>query len=131
MTVVFPFSALKGLPDRVRTDRVKTLIRHIDRGRWAAHLLPGETPALAVAAYSENTAHRVELRHLTDQVPVRDTRNRAAATLGFPAAERVAPFAGENRPYRPPPSHAPHHTRTRFRGCGVLKVPCVRNQRPS
>ncbi|MFV2194994.1 Scr1 family TA system antitoxin-like transcriptional regulator [Nocardiopsis sp. LOL_012] len=50
VTVVFPFSALKGLPDHVRIDQVKTLIRHIDRGRLAVHLVPDETPILAVAA---------------------------------------------------------------------------------
>ncbi|MFV2194995.1 DUF397 domain-containing protein [Nocardiopsis sp. LOL_012] len=51
------------------------------------------------SSYSENAAHCVELRHLTNQVLVRDTRNRASATLAFPAAEWVALLAGEHHPH--------------------------------
>jgi hypothetical protein len=39
------------------------------------------------SSYSENAAHCVELRRQEDHVHVRDTQNRDAATLSFPAAE--------------------------------------------
>lgn len=42
------------------------------------------------SSYSENGPHCVELRHLSRQVQVRDTQNRQAATLAFPAAEWAA-----------------------------------------
>ncbi|WP_150255675.1 DUF397 domain-containing protein [Nocardiopsis deserti] len=47
------------------------------------------------SSYSENAAHCVELRHGQDRVQVRDTRNRRAATLAFPAAEWAAPVRCE------------------------------------
>lgn len=49
MTVVFPLSALKGLPGHVRADQLKALLRHTGRGRLAAHLIPDHTPILPVA----------------------------------------------------------------------------------
>ena len=42
------------------------------------------------SSYSENAAHCVELRHRHDHVRVRDTQNRQAATLVFPATEWAA-----------------------------------------
>ena len=50
VTVVFPISALRGLPEHVQVSQIKTLLRHIERGRLAVHLIPDETPILAVAA---------------------------------------------------------------------------------
>lgn len=49
VTVVFPVSALRGVPDHIKNDQVKTLLRHIGRGRLAIHLIPDNTPILAVA----------------------------------------------------------------------------------
>jgi DNA-binding XRE family transcriptional regulator len=50
VTVVFPIAALRGLADHVRVSQIKTLLRHIERGRLAVHLIPDDTPILAVAA---------------------------------------------------------------------------------
>ncbi|WP_017615062.1 helix-turn-helix domain-containing protein [Nocardiopsis salina] len=49
VTVVFPLSALKGLPGHVRVDQLEALLRHIGRGRLAAHLIPDHTPIFPVS----------------------------------------------------------------------------------
>ncbi|WP_159945723.1 MULTISPECIES: DUF397 domain-containing protein [unclassified Nocardiopsis] len=47
------------------------------------------------SSYSENAAHCVELRHRNERVQVRDTQNRQAATLAFPATEWAALLTSE------------------------------------
>ncbi|MFE6451074.1 Scr1 family TA system antitoxin-like transcriptional regulator [Nocardiopsis dassonvillei] len=50
VTAVFPISALTCLPDSVRTDQVKTILRHMERERMAVHLIPDGNPMLLIAA---------------------------------------------------------------------------------
>jgi transcriptional regulator with XRE-family HTH domain len=50
ITAVFPISALTCLPDHVRTDQVKTILRRMERERLAVHLIPDGTPILLVAS---------------------------------------------------------------------------------
>ncbi|WP_282104555.1 Scr1 family TA system antitoxin-like transcriptional regulator [Nocardiopsis sp. B62] len=50
ITAVFPMSALTCLPDHVRIDQVKTILRSMERERLAAHLIPDGTPILLVAS---------------------------------------------------------------------------------
>lgn len=50
VTAVFPISALTSLPADVRTDQVRTLLRHLERERLAIHLVPDGTPILSVAS---------------------------------------------------------------------------------
>ncbi|MFE6388139.1 helix-turn-helix domain-containing protein [Nocardiopsis dassonvillei] len=49
VTVVFPLAALRGVPDHVRVDQIQNLLRHTERGRLVVHLIPDNTPILAVA----------------------------------------------------------------------------------
>lgn len=49
------------------------------------------------SSYSENSSHCVEVRETPSGADVRDTVNRAAATLSFPASEWRALLAAETR----------------------------------
>lgn len=50
ITAVFPISALTCLPDHVRNDQIKTILRHTERERLAVHLIPDGNPMLLIAS---------------------------------------------------------------------------------
>ncbi|MFD6096541.1 Scr1 family TA system antitoxin-like transcriptional regulator [Nocardiopsis flavescens] len=50
VTAVFPVAALTCLPDAVRADQVKGILRRMERERMAVHLIPDGTPMLLVAS---------------------------------------------------------------------------------
>ncbi|MEV2278651.1 Scr1 family TA system antitoxin-like transcriptional regulator [Nocardiopsis sp. NPDC049922] len=63
VTAVFPLGPLRHLPQDLKEDQVKHLLRHLERGRLIAYLIPETTPILAVSSSAQ-------LYHLPDGMTV-------------------------------------------------------------
>ncbi|MCK9870167.1 helix-turn-helix transcriptional regulator [Nocardiopsis dassonvillei] len=63
VTAVFPLGPLRYLPQDVKEDQVKHLLRHLERGRLIVYLIPETTPILAVSSSAQ-------VYHLPDSMTV-------------------------------------------------------------
>lgn len=50
ITAVFPIHALLHLPQAVKADQVRYLLRHLERGRLVVYLIPDHVPILSVSS---------------------------------------------------------------------------------